>query len=100
MVRNDDHADWEAAWALFPGNIACVWRGALHATTVAEILLREAVASRLIPSRPAFCSFTTGPAVLGDEPDVGKRCKFLAVRIEDSTCPVAQDVLLLLACKP
>jgi len=40
-VRNDERADWAAAWALFPGNIAYVWHGALHATTVAESLTRE-----------------------------------------------------------
>lgn len=40
-VRNDERADWEAAWALFPGNIAYVWHGALHATTVAESLVRQ-----------------------------------------------------------
>jgi DNA modification methylase len=38
-VRNDDQADWGAAWSLFPGNIAYVWHGALHATTVAESLV-------------------------------------------------------------
>ena len=40
-VRNDERADWEAAWALFPGNIAYVWHGALHAATVAESLVRQ-----------------------------------------------------------
>jgi DNA modification methylase len=37
-VRNDERADWGPAWALFPGNIAYVWHGALHAATVAESL--------------------------------------------------------------
>jgi DNA modification methylase len=37
-VRNDERADWGPAWALFPGEIAYVWHGALHATTVAESL--------------------------------------------------------------
>jgi DNA modification methylase len=37
-VLNDDRADWRAAWALFPGDIAYVWHGALHAATVAESL--------------------------------------------------------------
>src|SRR6056297_1328987 len=37
-VMNDDRADWRAAWALFPGDVAYVWHGALHATTVAESL--------------------------------------------------------------
>jgi DNA modification methylase len=37
-VMNDDRADWREAWALFPGDVAYVWHGALHATTVAESL--------------------------------------------------------------
>jgi DNA modification methylase len=40
-LRNDTQADWEAAWALFRGDIAYVWHGALHATTVAESLRRQ-----------------------------------------------------------
>ncbi len=38
-VLNDDRADWREAWALFPGDVAYVWHGALHATTVAESLI-------------------------------------------------------------
>ena len=38
-VLNDDRADWREAWALFPGEVAYVWHGALHATTVAESLV-------------------------------------------------------------
>jgi hypothetical protein len=34
-VLNDDRADWREAWALFPGEVAYVWHGALHAGTVA-----------------------------------------------------------------
>lgn len=40
-VRNDEKADWGEAWALFPGAIAYVWHGALHATTVAESLTQQ-----------------------------------------------------------
>jgi DNA modification methylase len=40
-VRNDEKADWGEAWALFPGTIAYVWHGALHATTVAESLIKR-----------------------------------------------------------
>jgi DNA modification methylase len=40
-VKNDERADWSAAWALFPGNIAYTWHGALHATTVAGSLTRQ-----------------------------------------------------------
>ncbi|NOG71273.1 site-specific DNA-methyltransferase [Roseicella sp. DB1501] len=38
-VKNDHRADWREAWALFPGEVAYVWHGALHATTVAESLV-------------------------------------------------------------
>ena len=40
-VANDAIADWSAAWVLFPGHIAYVWHGALHATTVADSLERQ-----------------------------------------------------------
>lgn len=38
-VLNDDRADWREAWALFPGAVAYVWHGGLHAGTVAESLM-------------------------------------------------------------
>ena len=38
-VLNDNRADWRDAWALFPGDVAYVWHGALHGTTVAESLV-------------------------------------------------------------
>jgi DNA modification methylase len=37
-VLNDDRADWREAWALFPGDVAYVWHGALHAAVVAVSL--------------------------------------------------------------
>ena len=37
-VMNDDRADWREAWALFPGDVAYVWHGGLHAGTVAASL--------------------------------------------------------------
>lgn len=37
-VLNDDRADWREAWALFPGDVAYVWHGALHAANVADSL--------------------------------------------------------------
>ena len=37
-VLNDHRADWREAWALFPGEVAYVWHGALHASTVADSL--------------------------------------------------------------
>jgi DNA modification methylase len=45
-VVNDGRADWAEAWALFPGNIAYVWHGALHASTVAESLQQQGFAIR------------------------------------------------------
>lgn len=37
-VNNDDRADWREAWALFPGDVAYVWHGGLHASNVAQSL--------------------------------------------------------------
>lgn len=45
-VLNDDRADWREAWALFPGDVAYVWHGALHAGTVAESLEASGFAVR------------------------------------------------------
>jgi ParB-like chromosome segregation protein Spo0J len=45
-VLNDDRADWREAWALFPGDVAYVWHGALHATTVAESLIAAGLGIR------------------------------------------------------
>ncbi len=45
-VLNDHRADWREAWALFPGDVAYVWHGALHATTVAESLTATGFAIR------------------------------------------------------
>jgi DNA modification methylase len=38
-VLNDDKADWREAWALFPGDVAYVWHGGLHASTVQDSLM-------------------------------------------------------------
>ena len=45
-MLNDDRADWREAWALFPGDVAYVWHGALHAATVAESLEASGFAVR------------------------------------------------------
>lgn len=37
-VRNDDRADWSAAWALFHGDVAYVWHGQLQGPVVAASL--------------------------------------------------------------
>lgn len=37
-VANDDRADWRAAWRLFPGAVAYVWHGGLHAAVAQESL--------------------------------------------------------------
>lgn len=39
-IQNDSRADWAETWAAFPGEIAYVWHGALHAGTVAESLVK------------------------------------------------------------
>jgi DNA modification methylase len=37
-VTNDERADWTDAWALSPSDVAYVWHGALHMTTVLDSL--------------------------------------------------------------
>lgn len=37
-IANDDRFDWRDAWALFPGDVAYVWHGALNGPAVAESL--------------------------------------------------------------
>jgi DNA modification methylase len=39
QVLNDDNADWQAAWALFPGDVAYVWHAGLFAGVVADSLM-------------------------------------------------------------
>ena len=45
-VLNDDRADWLEAWSLFPGDVAYIWHGALHAATVADSLIAAGFAIR------------------------------------------------------
>jgi DNA modification methylase len=53
-VLNDERADWAAAWALFPGEIAYVWHGALHAATVSDSLTRQgfSIRAQIIWAKP------------------------------------------------
>lgn len=37
-VLNDDRADWQDAWALFPGDVAYVWHASMFTTTVLDSL--------------------------------------------------------------
>lgn len=55
-VENDGRADWREAWALFPGDVAYVWHGALHAGLVAESLAAcdFQVRSQIIWVKPHF----------------------------------------------
>ena len=39
-VDNDDQADWSAAWALYPGDVAYVWHAGKFAATVQASLER------------------------------------------------------------
>jgi DNA modification methylase len=55
-VANDDRADWRAAWALFPGDVAYVWHAGVHARTVVESLEASGfqVRSQIIWAKPRF----------------------------------------------
>ncbi len=57
-VLNDDRADWREAWALFSGDVAYVWHGALHAATVRTALWRRALpcGRRSSGPRTGWCS--------------------------------------------
>jgi DNA modification methylase len=46
QVVNDHRADWSDAWALFPGDVAYVWHGALHSSTVLASLVAHRFAPR------------------------------------------------------
>ncbi len=45
-VPNDHRANWAEAWTLFPGDVAYVWHGALHASEVAGNLQAAGFAIR------------------------------------------------------
>jgi DNA modification methylase len=55
-VANDDRADWRAAWALFPGEVAYVWHAGVHARTVIEGLEAAGfvVRSQIVWAKPRF----------------------------------------------
>ena len=55
-VSNDDRADWREAWALFPGDVAYIWHGALHAGTVAASLeaCNFEIRSQVIWAKPSL----------------------------------------------
>jgi len=55
-VSNDDRADWRDAWALFPGDVAYVWHGALHGATVAASLevCEFQIRSQIIWAKPSL----------------------------------------------
>lgn len=58
VVQNDDRADWREAWALFPGDVAYVWHGALHAGVVQASLEAAGFETRSqiiwVKQRPVF----------------------------------------------
>lgn len=55
-VLNDDIADWHAAWALFPGDVAYIWHGVINTHIVAESLIRSGfeIRSHIIWSKSSF----------------------------------------------
>jgi DNA modification methylase len=45
-IKNDECADWSAAWSLFPGSIAYVWHAALQSATFVQSLERTGFSLR------------------------------------------------------
>lgn len=56
QVANDDRADWREAWDLFPGSVAYVWHGGLHANEVADSLQACSfqIRSQIIWAKPSL----------------------------------------------
>lgn len=55
-VANDDRADWQEAWALFPGDVAYIWHSGTMAHVVAESLVACGfeIRSQIIWAKPHF----------------------------------------------
>ena len=63
-MLNDDRADWREAYALFPGDVAYVWHGALHGDVVGGDLTApdaEATARGHVQEDPAALHSGLGP---------------------------------------
>lgn len=45
-IANDDRHDWREAWALFPGDVAYVWHGALNGPAVQASLTATGLLTR------------------------------------------------------
>ena len=73
-VLNDHRADWREFWVLFPGEVAYVWHGALHASTVADSLLARdfEIRSQSSGQRNGTCS--GGGTTTGSTSPAGTRC--------------------------
>jgi DNA modification methylase len=56
IVLNDDRADWRAAWAHFPGDVAYVWHAGLFGGVVADSLIASGfeLRSQIIWTKPHF----------------------------------------------
>lgn len=56
VVANDHRADWRAAWALFPGDVAYVWHSGLYGSVVQESLriARFDTRAQIIWRKPHF----------------------------------------------
>ena len=74
-VLNDDRADWREAYALFPGDTAYVWFGALHGEVVAAGLDGCAASScALRSSGPSSTSRSAAAIIIGSTRPAGTRC--------------------------
>jgi hypothetical protein len=64
-VLNDDRADWQQAYALFPGDVAYVWHGAMHGDIVATGL---AACGQIVWAKQHFTRELTGTAAAARSP--------------------------------
>ena len=94
-VLNDDRADWREVWALFPGDVAYVWHGALHSSTVAESLVAAgfAVRSQIIWAKDRLGLTEVPVIVMGHLTDAQRRA-YLEALTSDGQRDVCPSVVI------
>jgi len=73
-VLNDDRADWRQSYALFTGDVAYVWHGALHGDVVAAGLAACGCSRALRSSGPNSTSPWVAAIITGSTKPAGTPC--------------------------
>src|SRR5712671_6562286 len=73
-VLNDDRADWREAYALFPGDVAYIWHGALHGDIVPPVWRPAGCIRALRSSGPSSTSPWAAAIITGSTKPAGTPC--------------------------